>query len=250
MNKQLYPMIFKRKSFHVFRNIGELKITDEELNDVLEAFKTFTPLVEGIKVELHAVKKSSLAIGQEYCLMLYSEVKNHYLQNIGYLGEQLDLYCVSKNIGTLWFGLGKTDQKQKNGLDYVIMIAIRKVDSETNFRKDMYQSKRKSLNQIWRGESYQTIGDIVRFAPSAVNSQPWLVEATENELKVYRVKTKMAIGNIFGGKMDFYNQIDIGIFLCFLELSLRHNGICFSKNICLENEAGLNAIYEIKRNEE
>ena len=44
--------------------------------------------------------------------LLYSEKKDNYLQNIGYIGEQLDLYLVSKNIGTLWFGIGKVKEKQ------------------------------------------------------------------------------------------------------------------------------------------
>ena len=40
----------------------------------------------------------------EYChilvdtKLLYSEKKDNYLQNIGYLGEQLDLYLTSLNI--------------------------------------------------------------------------------------------------------------------------------------------------------
>lgn len=36
------------------------------------------------------------------CLLFYSESKEGYLQNIGYLGEQIDLYLTSKNIGALW----------------------------------------------------------------------------------------------------------------------------------------------------
>ena len=55
---------------------------------------------------------------------------------------------VSKNIGTLWFGIGRVEEKQLDGLDYVIMIAISKVDSEEKFRKDMYKSKRKELSEI------------------------------------------------------------------------------------------------------
>ena len=31
MNEKLYEMIFKRKSFHLFRNIGKEHITDAEL---------------------------------------------------------------------------------------------------------------------------------------------------------------------------------------------------------------------------
>lgn len=82
---------------------------------------------------------------QEYCILLYSEKKDNYLQNIGYIGEQLDLYLVSKNVGTLWFGIGRPEEKQHDGLDFVIMIAIAKIDSETKFRKDMYKSRRKEL---------------------------------------------------------------------------------------------------------
>ena len=50
----------------------------------------------------------------------------------------------------------------------------------------MYKSKRKELKEIWSGENYLDIGNIVRFAPSACNTQPWLVESYENELKVLK----------------------------------------------------------------
>ena len=43
----------------------------------------------------------------------------------------------------------------------------------------MFKSKRKHLNEIWNGEYYQDIGNIVRFAPSACNTQPWKVTAEE-----------------------------------------------------------------------
>lgn len=38
MDKNLYNMIFKRKSFHLFRNIGNERITGEELNDIEGGF--------------------------------------------------------------------------------------------------------------------------------------------------------------------------------------------------------------------
>ena len=108
MNDNLYNMIFKRKSFHLFRNIGKEHITGEELKDIENKFYTLMPLVEDIKVKIKIVKDSTTCRrGQEYCILFYSEKKDNYLQNIGYIGEQLDLYLVSKNIGTLWFGIGK-----------------------------------------------------------------------------------------------------------------------------------------------
>ena len=249
MNKELYEMIFKRKSFHLFRNIGNEHLKEEELQDIEKAFLGFKPLVEDIKVKIKIVKKESILRGQEYCILFYSEKKENYLQNIGYLGEQLDLYLVSKNIGTLWFGIGKPEEQKLDGLDYVIMIVIAKVDSPDKFRKDMYKSKRKELSEIWSGDKYLDIADIVRFAPSACNTQPWKVESTDKEIKVYRYRKEGKRGIMPKDKVIYYNQIDIGIFLCFIELCLEHNNINYTKEIFVEenheNEYNLTAKYLI-----
>ena len=249
MNKDLYEMIFKRKSFHLFRNIGNNHLTEKELNDIEKEFAKFKPLVKDIKVKIKIVKKESILRGQEYCILFYSEKKDNYLQNIGYLGEQLDLYLVSKNIGTLWFGIGKPDEQKLDGLDFVIMIAIAKVDSADKFRKDMFKSKRKEFSEIWAGESFMDIANIVRFAPSACNTQPWKVEASKKEIKVYRYRKEGKRGIMPKDKVIYYNQIDIGIFLCFLELCLEHNNIGNKRELFVEenheNEYNLTAIYHL-----
>ena len=235
MDKELYDMIFKRKSFHLFRNIGNEHITEEELQDIEKEFSKLKPLDNNIKVKMKIVKEGATCHrGQEYCILLYSENKENYLQNIGYLGEQLDLYLVSKNIGTLWFGIGKVKEKQLDGLDFVIMIAIAKVDSPDKFRKDMYKSKRKEVSEIWNGDKYLDIANIVRFAPSACNTQPWLVDADEKNLKVYRYRKEGKRGIMPKNMVIYYNQIDIGIFLCFLELCLEHNNIKYDKKVFTE----------------
>ena len=250
MDSNLYDMIFKRKSFHLFRNIGDEHISLDELKDIEEKFKTFKPLVDDIKVKIKIVKdETTCKRGQEYCILFYSEKKENYLQNIGYIGEQLDLYLVSKNIGTLWFGIGKVKEEQIDGLDFVIMIAISKVDSSDKFRKDMYKSKRKELNEIWKGDNYLDIANIVRFAPSACNTQPWIVDSKDNELKVYRYRKQGKRGIMPVNKVIYYNQIDIGVFLCFLELCLEKNNIKYGREVYIEedheNEKNLIAKYSI-----
>ena len=250
MDKKLYEMIFKRKSFHLFRDIGNEHITENELKDIEEQFTKIEPLTQDIKVKIQIVKDTTTCKrGQEYCILFYSEKKDNYLQNVGYLGEQLDLYLVSKNIGTLWFGIGKVEQEQIDGLDFVIMIAIAKVDSPDKFRKDMYKSKRKELNEIWNGDKYLEIANIVRFAPSACNTQPWIVDSNTNEIKVYRNRKEGKRGIMPKDKVIYYNQIDIGIFLCFLELCLANNNIKYDRSLYVEenheNEKNLVAIYKI-----
>lgn len=241
MNREqlFYDMIFKRKSFHLFKDIGE--ISKEELSEIESVYKTFKPLVNDIKTDIRivATEETTCKRGQEYCILLYSEKKDNYLQNIGYIGEQLDLYLASKDIGALWFGIGKVEEKQYNGLDFVIMIAIAKMPAD-KFRKDMFKSKRKPLDEVWYTDDYQEIGNITRFAPSACNTQPWIVEKDDDILQVYRYKKPGKRGIMPAEKVAYYNRIDIGIYLLFLEVCLTHQGIEFER-ILLE-DAGDNEV--------
>ena len=248
MDEQLYQMVFKRKSFHIFKNT--LIISEEELAQIETAFLECKPLIPEIKVGMKIVPAAATTCkrGQEYCILLYSEKKEGYLPNIGYLGQQLDLILASMNIGALWFGIGKTDVRSDGELDFVIMIAIAKME-ETKFRKNMFKSKRKPLEEIWFGEYYLEAANIARFAPSACNTQPWIVESDEQELKVFRYKKPGKRGIMPADKVSFYNRIDIGIFLLILEVCLKHEGIVFERTLFedkKEEEKNLVAIYAIK----
>lgn len=249
MDNRLYPMIFKRKSFHRF--CDAISISAVELGKIQARYKTFQPLIRDIKTDIKIVPadRTTCKRGQEYCILLYSENKDNYLQNIGFIGEQLDLYLASLGIGALWFGIGKPDEPTCNGLDFVIMIAIAKI-ADDRFRKDMFKSKRKALDEIWNGEYYRDIGNIVKFAPSACNTQPWKVKAEEKALTVYRYKKPGKRGIMPAHKVAYYNRIDMGIFLCFLELCLMQNGIPFDRALFTDNapdesEAVLTAKYRL-----
>ena len=250
MNDVLYEMIFKRKSFHLFRDMGDDTLTQKELSDIRDVYDTLIPLYPDIRTMIRIVpaKETNCRRGEEYCILFYSEKKDGYLQNIGYLGEQLDLYLVSKNIATLWFGIGKVEEKSLDGLDYVIMIAISRT-AENKFRKDMFKSKRKTLKEIWEGPVIDDVSDIVRFAPSACNSQPWLVK-NEGELSVFRYKKPGKRGIMPADKVSYYNRIDMGIFLCFLELLISHKGIAYQRELFSDDgedrEFTLNARYILK----
>ena len=248
MDEQLYQMVFKRKSFHIFKNT--LIISEEELAQIETAFQECKPLIPEIKVGMKIVPAAATTCkrGQEYCILLYSEKKEGYLPNIGYLGQQLDLILASMNIGALWFGIGKTDIRSDGELDFVIMIAIAKME-ETKFRKNMFKSKRKPIEEIWFGEYYLEAANIARFAPSACNTQPWIVESNEQELRVFRYKKPGKRGIMPADKVSFYNRIDIGIFLLILEVCLKHGGIVFERTLFedkKEEEKNLVAIYAIK----
>ena len=76
MDKTFYEMIFKRKSFHIFRNVGNESISGAELNDIQSAYTAFIPLNPGIKTAIRIVpeKQTNCKRGGEYCILLYMEV--------------------------------------------------------------------------------------------------------------------------------------------------------------------------------
>ena len=230
MKEQYYEAIFKRKSFHLFRNVGTDRISPEELAGIEAAYAGFEVLYPEIKTAIRIVpaEKAGFKRDAEYCILIYSEKKENYLMNAGYIGQQLDLWLVQHNIGSLWFGIGKPDEPTYHGMDFVIMIAIHKVNVETKFRRDMFKAKRKPLEEVWAGDSLG-VANIARFAPSACNSQPWYVESKNGELTVFRYKKPGKRGIMPAAAVSYYNRIDIGIYLCILEICLQKNGITYER---------------------
>lgn len=235
MDSRYYNAIFKRKSFHLFRNTGEGRVTDEELEEIREAYESFEALYPDIHTAIRIVPADQVNFKRdaEYCIMIYSEKKDNYLMNAGYIGEQLDLYLAEHNIGALWFGIGKPDEKSWNGLEYVIMIAIHKIDDESKFRKDMFKAKRKPLSEIWQGDTLK-IAEIARFAPSACNTQPWFVKNENKTLTIYRYKKPGKRGIMPAFAVNYFNRIDIGIFLCILEICMAEKHIWFTRKLFLD----------------
>ena len=220
MNENLYPMIFKRRSFHIFK--GNKSLSQREVQEVKQHIETLVPLVDDIKVawKIVPVSETGCKIG-EYAIAVYSEQKEYFRYNAGYMLEQMDLWLASKNIGACFYGMAKANELQYEGLDFVMMLVIAKAE-EKDFRKDYTKAKRKNVQEMWQGAEMPEVADVVRFAPSACNSQPWLIKANSAQIDLYRVKQKMGIMN--DSHANEMNKIDIGIFMCILELALQHEG--------------------------
>ena len=232
MDKE-YSMIFKRKSFRRFNH--SLKLTNEELHHINEKIKELTPLVENIEVKYRIVRRGETTCKRgEYCLLIYSGQKENYLLNVGYMFEQLDLYLASKNIGVCWYGMGKTEETEYKGLKFVIMLALGRAEP-SEFRKDYRKCKRKETEEIWSGvNGLEIIAEVAKYAPSSCNTQPWRVICEDNKLKVYRTTSIKSI--MPKDKVPFYNSIDLGIFLYFLELALLYNDISFRRFLLKEEK--------------
>lgn len=254
MDSSFYDMIFKRKSFHRYGEPDGLKISPEELEEIKNMWYKFTPLFEGINTKIKIVPGSQTSCnrGEEYCILIYSEKKPGYLQNIGYIGEQLDLWLTARNIGPLWFGVGRTKERRFEGLDYVIMMAIRKVD-ENKFRVpgDLSTFIRVPVEEFWEGDVMEGITEVVRLTPTACNIQPWKVINNGNKLAVYRYRRPGKHGIIPPFRLAYFGSIDIGIFMLFLDICLEHQGIAFDRKLIPDdgnfNRLNLNAVYTLNK---
>ena len=75
------------------------------------------------------------------------------------------------------------------------------------------------------------------------------MEANEKEIKVSRYRKEGKRGIMPKDMVIYYNQIDIGIFLYFLELCLEHNQISYQREMFVEEdheqEMNLTAIYHL-----
>lgn len=172
------------------------------IRDFIECAK---PLNEDINYRYEILTKSEVNLktrwSAPYYLALYSEKKDNYLENIGFVFQQASLFMQNIGIGSCWVGLGSVKSKDP---DFVILMAFGKSDDIT---RNISQFKRKNLAQISDYADERLIP--AQLAPSAINSQPWYFKHSGGGFDVYQAKQNIL-------KRQFlkkWNPIDVGIAL-------------------------------------
>lgn len=220
----LYRAIFKRKSVRMY---DMAPLPQDKLDEIKSFAAKVTPVIPGIKFEFSYLAqedvKGMFSIKAPHYLCLYSEKKAGYLLNAGFVLQQMDLYLSFNDIGSCWLGMAKPTKgvpEQANGMEFVIMLAFGNAQ-ESVHRKDSSEFKRKKLSEITSIQGAEELLEPVRLAPSATNSQTWFFSGDTEKILVSREKLSLLKGTFMGR----LNQIDSGIALCHLWLSLKHTGI-------------------------
>lgn len=222
-NEGLYNTIFQRKSI---RKYDMIALPQETLVKIQEFASNVKVLDESIKYELSYLTtedvKNLLPIKAPHYICVYSENKDGYLMNAGFVLQQLDLFLSANNLGSCWLGMAKPSKDVKavkNGLEFVIMLAFGSSKDELH-RVDKLGFKRKNLGEISSIKDMEDVLEPVRLAPSASNSQPWFFSGNKSEITVSREKLNFIKAPLY----KRMNQVDIGIALLHLWLSLDHQG--------------------------
>lgn len=223
-----YELIFKRKSMRKFD--PALSVNTDELRIIEQKAASLAPLDTGLRKVIRLVdRRQTTCKWGEYCLLYYGGNTERDRLNAGYMLEQMDLFLASMDIGVCWYGLSRPDVKTWDGLSYVIMLTFGK-SRPGDFRNDMLKASRQPREAVWQGEFDENVITPAIHAPSACNMQPWRVRSEDHVLHVYRTTdVRSAIMPVF--LRPYYNTIDLGIFLCFLEVSLARHGYKFERSL-------------------
>ena len=180
----LNEMIYHRKSCRSFTG----KPVDAEMIEKILSFEP-KPLYPEIKVRMDIVGKDKVRCicpwTTPQLIAVYSEEKEGYLENIGFLFQQMDLYLQTLGLGVCWLGMGKMNPKTTTevaGMKFVIMLAFGHPKGD-QLRYDLKSFKRKPMEKIT--DTSDPSLEAARLAPSAVNSQPWYFTHGGDRIHVY-----------------------------------------------------------------
>jgi len=180
----LSEMIYHRKSCRSFTNVP----VDAATIETIKAFPMKT-LYPEIKVHWDIVPRNQAKCicpwTTPQLITIYSEETEGYLENIGFLFQQMDLYLQTLGLGVCWLGMGRMNPKtttQVEGMKFVIMLAFGHPKGD-QLRHDLKGFKRKSIEQITDKPDPRL--EPARLAPSAVNSQPWYFTHEGDAIHVY-----------------------------------------------------------------
>ena len=198
----LNEMIFKRKSCRSFTNTP----VDAEMIERILSFD-LKPLYPETKVRMDIVPRNQVKCicpwTTPQLITIYSEKADGYLENIGFLFQQMDLYLQTLGLGACWLGMGRMNPKTATaveGMKFVIMLAFGHPKGD-QLRHDLKSFKRKSMEQIT--DKADSRLEPARLAPSAVNSQPWYFTHEGDTIHVYcsrkgsRLDTGIALAHLY-----------------------------------------------------
>ena len=172
------------------------------------------------------------------------EKKEHNLEQLGYVFENLILYLTSLGLGTCWMaGTFKKSQfsKAMRIADDELLPIVTPVGYASEKRSlieflmkpSPNPKKRKSWNEVFFKDSFNTPLDeadagaygtpleMVRLAPSASNKQPWRIVRTDGHFNFYLAHDAL-YARIYSYDIQ---KIDMGIAMFHLESTAKESGL-------------------------
>ena len=240
---KLLETVKGRKSVRTYD--GQM-LSEEHRRAVGEYIKDI-PNPFGIPVEFKLLEakeyglSSPVLAGEELYVVGKVEKKAYADVAFGYSFEKLVLYAWTLGIGTVWIGgtMKRENFEEAAELkDGEMMPCIsplgypakKKSLKETMMRKGIGADSRIPEEKLFfdgewgksltADEDMKEIFEMVRWAPSAVNKQPWRIIAVDGVYHFYEKKDKGFVHDATGD----LQKIDVGIALCHFVMGLEEKG--------------------------
>ncbi len=211
----MVDIIYHRRSVRAY---ADQPVDAALLQEIMDFISTAKPLYPDIRVHAKVVDKVQVRFYMPWkspqLLAIYSETKPGYLENVGFLFQQVDLYLQSRGLGSCWMGLGKVREQLEDlaDMEFVILIAFG-WPKDVKMRSGAADFKRKAPEDI--ADHADPRLEPARLAPSSTNSQPWYFVHGEAAIHTYRSQAGLLRHKMLGTM----NQIDMGIALAQLFVS-------------------------------
>lgn len=218
----LYQMIFKRRSIRKYK----FEAVPEQLLKDIQSFAgnvaALCPEIS-VKTEIKENVDKSLAlkglwkVEAPYYLVFYSEDKDGYMMNAGYILEPVLLYMTGKGLGTCYLGSTRIPGGEPSGMKAAIVVAFGYPKSL--LYRDPATAKRLPLKELCVfkdeiGEPMKNILKAVRLAPSAMNTQPWRFIVYHDRIYVFSCKEFLP-----SASMAAMRDMSMGIMLSHLSIA-------------------------------
>jgi nitroreductase len=198
-------IIRKRKSVRKYDMTPLDAVVLDKVKAQISKVKPLYPDIE-YSIDITSKTKGLFNIKAPHYLVFRSEIKDGAYENIGFIGQQLDLFLSESMIGSCWLGVTKPSEKEDSTLPPMICISFG--NSAEPVHRELSEFKRKPLAEICEGTDERL--EAARLAPSATNSQNWYFVAEDGKIHCYRKKS----GSLLRTLYNRLHAIDMGIAIC------------------------------------
>lgn len=208
------------------RSYSSEPLTRTELAEIEDFSKTLVPLDSKIRTAMQIVPGDAVRFYFPWkapqLIAFFSETKPGYLENAGFLLQQMDLWLQSRGLGVCWLGLGKLKNQvtTPEGMEFVILLAFG--TPKEPLSREMRKFNRKTMAEISDREDKKL--ECVRVAPSSTNSQPWYFTHEGETIHAFRSEA----GLLRHAMLGTMNRIDMGIALAHLYVENKESFRYFS----------------------
>lgn len=240
----IYDVIMSRKSVRTFDGRD---VTPEDRYKILKYVDSISnPFHIPVRFVLLEAEENGLTspvlAGEKlYITGLVEKIPNADVA-FGYSFEKLILFACSLGLGTVWIGgtmnreafekaSGKQDNERMPCVSPLGYPARKRAIKESLMRKGVRADSRKAVSEFFldpdmkpagiASESVRRALELVRWAPSAVNKQPWRIIYDDGLYHFYECKDKGYVSEEVGDMQ----KIDIGIALCHFMIGLGEEGL-------------------------